>query len=109
MRKILSIVIFFAMSTPVFAGFAFIKEPAGNVRFEQYAGVGGALVLWRMPSPGQSLFPGTNCQNVGIQVTEKEKSSRFIAFYLFAKSSGEQIFYYINTDNCQMISFGIDG
>jgi hypothetical protein len=109
MRKILSIVAFFALTMPVFAGSAYIKESAGNVRFEQYAGVGGPLVLWRMPSPGSSLFPGTTCTNVSIQAAEKEKSSRFMAFYLFAKSSGDQIFYYVNTDNCQMISFGIDG
>jgi hypothetical protein len=109
MQKILSIVASFFVSIPVFAGVVYIKEPAGSVRFEQYAGVGGSLVLWRMPSPGTSLFPGTTCLNVAIQATEKEKSSRFMAFYLFAKSSGDQIFYYINTDNCQMISFGIDG
>ena len=109
MRKILSLVASFFVSFPVFASVAYIKEPAGNVRFEQYAEVGGPLVLWRMPSPGSSLFPGTTCKNVAIQATEKEKSARFMAFYLFAKSSGDQIFYFINTGNCQIISFGIDG
>lgn len=92
-----------------YANTAYIKEAPGSVRFEQYAGVGGALIMWRMPNPGASVFPGTSCQAVGIQSTEKEKSSRFIALYLFAKSSGDQIFYYIDRSTCQIVSFGIDG
>lgn len=92
-----------------YANTAYIKEAPGSVRFEQYAGVGGPLTMWRMPNPGSSLFPGTNCLNVAIQSVEKEKSSRFIAMYLFAKSSGDQIFYYIDRSTCQIVSFGIDG
>lgn len=97
------------ITAAAYANTAYIKEAAGSVRFEQYAAVGGTLVMWRMPNPGSSMFPGTSCKAVGIQSIEKEKSSRFIALYLFAKSSGDQVFYIVDKTTCQIVSFGIDG
>lgn len=97
------------LSTISHAATVQIKEVAGSVRFEQYTGGGASLVLWRMPTPGVSTFPGTSCVNASIPTAEPVQTARFIAMYLFAKNSGDQIFYYVDTATCRVVSFGIDG
>ena len=81
-------------------------ETADKVRFEQYTS--GTLALFRLPTPGASIFPGGSCTVLttpgGIEI-----ANRFIAFYLFVKSNNRTYFVYYETTNCQIISFGIDG
>ena len=86
-----------------------IEEDPTNIRFEQYTGSEGAVVFWRLPSPGSSSFPGSTCKNLSIPSQKPEQSSRFMALYLFAKNNNKKIFYYYNTSTCVIISFGIDG
>lgn len=86
----------------------YIKESPGLIRFEQYTGTGGNLALWRMPNPGTSTFPGTSCTGISVPTADAGHTARFIAMYLAQKAAGEQIFYMINTTNCQIVSFGIE-
>lgn len=94
------------MSTSSFAVVAFFTETADKVRFEQYTN--GTLALFRLPTPGVSVFPGGGC-TVLITPGGIEIANRFIAFYLFVKSNNRTYFLQYETTTCQIISFGIDG
>jgi len=83
-------------------------ETADKVRFEQYTGSAGVLALWRLPSPGVSTFPGGSCTKLTVAGTT-EKSSRFMAIYLFAKSEGLTYFVRYDLGTCEIRSFGMDG
>ena len=94
------------MSTSSFAVVAFFTETADKVRFEQYTS--GTLALFRLPTPGVSVFPGGGCI-VLVTPGGTEIANRFIAFYLFVKSNNRTYFLQYETTTCQIISFGIDG
>lgn len=94
------------MSTSSFAAVAFFTEAADKVRFEQYTN--GTLALFRLPTPGVSVFPGGGC-TVLITPGGTEIANRFIAFYLFVKSNNRTYFLQYENTTCQIISFGIDG
>lgn len=94
------------MSTSSFAAVAFFTETADKVRFEQYTN--GTLALFRLPTPGVSVFPGGGC-TVLITPGGTEIANRFIAFYLFVKSNNRTYFLQYENTTCQIISFGIDG
>ena len=93
-------------STSSFAVVAFFTETADKVRFEQYTS--GTLALFRLPTPGVSVFPGGGCI-VLVTPGGTEIANRFIAFYLFVKSNNRTYFLQYETTTCQIISFGIDG
>lgn len=94
------------MSTSSLAAVAFFTETADKVRFEQYTN--GTLALFRLPTPGVSVFPGGGC-TVLITPGGTEIANRFIAFYLFVKSNNRTYFLQYENTTCQIISFGIDG
>ena len=100
-----SILLFLAASSS-FGAVVLYTETADKVRFEQYTA--GSLVLWRMPTPGVSVFPSGSCLNLSVPGTA-EKASRFIALYMFAKSNNRTYFVIYETSNCQILSFGMDG
>ena len=93
-------------STSSFGAVAFFTETADKVRFEQYTN--GTLALFRLPTPGASVFPGGGCV-VLITPGGIEIANRFIAFYLFVKSNNRTYFLQYENTTCQIISFGIDG
>lgn len=92
-----------------YAATAFIRENPDQIRFEQYVGISGFIVFWRLPTPGVSTFTGSTCLSLSIVSDKAEQASRFMALYLYAKSNGKQIFYYFDTDSCAIRSFGMDG
>lgn len=87
------------------AGYTIVELP-DQVRFEQYTS--GSLAIWRLPTPGVSVFPGGTCKVLIIPGTG-EIANRFIAFYLYAKSNNRNYFVRYETSNCSMVSFGLDG
>ena len=98
--------LFLMVSTSSFGAVAFFTETADKVRFEQYTS--GTLALFRLPTPGVSVFPGGSCI-VLITPGGTEIANRFIAFYLFVKSNNRTYFLQYENTTCQIISFGIDG
>ena len=109
MMKILKFAITFLLVTFSAASFAapfLYSETADKVRFEQYTG--GTLVLYRLPTPGASMFPGGSCTTLTTP-GGTEIANRFIAFYLFVKSNNRTYFVQYETANCQILSFGMDG
>ena len=109
MCRFFAALLYALVASNTFAQSVVVKEPAGSIRFEQYTPTNAPLVLWRLPNPGSSTFPGTTCQSASIPTGDKEKTGRFIAMYLYVKASGEQIFYHIDNATCTIVSFGIDG
>lgn len=99
-------ILLFLVASPSFGAMVSYTEAADQVRFEQYTASG--LVLWRMPTPGQSVFPGGSCIALEVPGTT-EKASRFMALYMFAKSTSRSYFVNYDTSTCQIISFGMDG
>jgi hypothetical protein len=83
------------------------SEPAGNVSFVQYTGT-TALFLWRMPSPGTSVFPGGNCKWLGIPGAV-EVTNRFMSLYLFLKANGGNYFISYDTATCLVDGYGMNG
>lgn len=86
-------------------------EAADQVRFEQYAGTAstGPLVLWRMPTPGSSTFPGGTCTHLNLSSTATTEANRFMAMYMFVKTNSSTYFVQYETTTCNIISFGMDG
>ena len=84
----------------------YFTEPSGSVRFEQYTS--GTLALWRMPSPGISVFPGGSCKSLTIP-GDAATTNRWFSLYLFLKANGGNYFMYYDTSTCNVVSFGIDG
>jgi hypothetical protein len=80
-------------------------EPTGNVRFEQYTN-GGPLVLWRLPYPGASTFPGGSCTAIAIPGTTEQ--NRFFAIYMQTQTLDQDYIIQYETSNCQVISFGME-
>ena len=93
-------------STLSFADPVLYTETADKVRFEQYTV--GVLKLYRLPSPGASVFPGGTCTSLTTP-GGTEIANRFIAFYLFVKSNNRTYFVQYETATCQVLSFGMDG
>lgn len=111
MKKIITATIIFsacAFHATASAAYYGITEEPNNIRFEQYTWSGSEIALYRLPTPGVSTFPGGTCTKLNIPSETKEYVSRFIAFYLFAKSNNKQIFYYYDTTTCKIVSFGMD-
>lgn len=105
LRLVVAVLSFLAVSS-AFGATVLYTETADKVRFEQYTG--GNLVLWRMPTPGVSTFPSGSCTYLLIPGTT-DKSSRFIALYMFVKSNSRTYFVQYDTSTCQVVSFGMDG
>lgn len=101
--------VLFALTNATQAEVVSISESPTNIRFEQYTGSTGDITFWRLPYPGSSTFPGTSCVNAKIPNDKSEHASRFMALYLFAKNSNKNVFYYIDSDTCKIVSFGMDG
>ena len=110
MMKILKLasaflLLMFSATSSIAAPFLY-SETADKVRFEQYTG--GTLVLYRLPTPGASTFPGGTCTQL-LTPGGTEIANRFIAFYLFVKSNNRTYFVQYETTTCQILSFGMDG
>lgn len=86
-----------------------VIETPDQIRMEQYTGVEGTIIFWRLPAPGASTFPGSSCKALELPADKPEHASRFMALYLFAKTNGKQIFYYFDNATCTILSFGMDG
>jgi len=84
----------------------YFTEATGSVRFEQYTS--GTLALWRMPSPGTSVFPGGACKSLAI-TGDASITNRWFSLYLFLKANGGNYFIYYDSSTCSVVSFGIDG
>ena len=82
------------------------SEPAGNIRYQQY--IPNSPVLWRMPYPGASVFPGGSCTVLSIPGGDAP-NNRFLSIYLYLKANGGNYFLFYETTNCTVTSFGIDG
>ena len=106
-KKLTLIAILAASSSYAQAGS--IIETPDQIRMEQYTGVEGTVIFWRLPAPGASTFPGSSCKALELPADKPEHASRFIALYLFAKTNGKQIFYYFDNATCTILSFGMDG
>lgn len=90
------------------AATAYVKETADQVRFEQYVGDGAPLILWRLPSPGSSTFPGSACTSLSVAPVRTEQTSRFFAVYMSAQSNAKSFFYIYDTSACSIVSFGFE-
>lgn len=99
-------ILLFLVASSSFGAVVLYTEAADKVRFEQYTA--GSLVLWRMPTPGVSVFPSGSCLALSVPGTV-EKTSRFIAFYMYVKSNNRTYFVQYDTATCQILSFGMDG
>ena len=103
----LGLTMFCLLTSTLSFGDPFIyTETADKVRFEQYTV--GVLKLYRLPSPGVSVFPGGACTSLSTP-GGTEIANRFIAFYLFVKSNNRTYFVQYETSTCQVLSFGMDG
>ena len=102
-------VLLFLAASYIHAGAVSVTENPDQIRFEQYTGATGSIVFWRLPVPGASTFPGSTCKSLILPSDKAEHASRFMALYLFAKTSGKQIFYFFDDVKCTIVSFGMDG
>lgn len=98
-----------ALATSAQAQTYYLEEDPVYIRFEQYTGTAGALAFWRLPTPGTSNFPGSNCKAVSIPNDRVEQASRFMALYLFAKTNSKKVFYIYDINTCSIVSFGTNG
>jgi len=106
--KLLSVVLgvacgIFAANTK--AAPVLFAEPTGSVRFEQYTN-GGGLALWRLPTPGASVFPGGSC--VALVLPGTTEQNRFFAIYMQSQTLGTNFFVRYETTNCGVLSFGME-
>ena len=112
-RVVISLLLLFAASSS-FAEVVLYTEDADKVRFEQYTSSDGALVLWRLPTPGTSTFPLQNgtagpCTHINLPATSTTLGNRFLSLYMFVKTNASKYFVQYDTSTCNVISFGMDG
>jgi len=95
-------------SSGVMAAPAGYSEPSGSVRFEQYTASGGpGLVLWRLPTPGTSTFPGGSCKYLSVP-GGTTMENRMVAIYMQSQSVGINYMLTYETTTCQVTSFGLE-
>lgn len=109
-RFVTSILLLSAASSSFAAPYLY-TETADKVRFEQYASGSAPLVLWRMPTPGTSTFPGGTCVHIDLPTDAAiatVTANRFLSMYMFVKTNASSYFVQYEPTTCQIISFGMD-
>jgi hypothetical protein len=71
-------------------------------------------VLWRMPSPGSSIFPNNSagtagCTHINLPPESTTLGNRFLSLYMFVKTNASTYFVYYDDVTCNIQSFGMDG
>lgn len=108
-HRIFSAIVLSIAAFSSFGGEFLYSETADFVRFQQFTGANSdtRFVLWRMPNPGVSTFPGGSCIVLSLPGTV-EKTNRFYAVYMLAQSLSTMYFVHYNTVTCEIISYGMD-